>query len=96
MRKQILDYCTAAASPRSIAEIADHLETSFDIASLKVLDMVRDGELWVEGPCYPLAEVRVWTTVIGECEWCGLFDHHLVRGECPSCRLRTHTVGAPA
>lgn len=23
---------------------------------------------------------------IGECEICGLVDHHLVEGECPECR----------
>ncbi|ACL71512.1 hypothetical protein Tgr7_0414 [Thioalkalivibrio sulfidiphilus HL-EbGr7] len=26
---------------------------------------------------------------IGECEWCGLVDHHLVHGICPACRARS-------
>lgn len=26
---------------------------------------------------------------IGECEICGIVDHHLVRGECAQCRART-------
>lgn len=30
---------------------------------------------------------------IGRCEWCGMVDHHLVRGECERCRVRT---SAPA
>lgn len=25
---------------------------------------------------------------IGRCDWCGLTDHHLIAGECPSCRAR--------
>lgn len=25
---------------------------------------------------------------IGECEICGIVDHHLVRGECPACRAK--------
>lgn len=25
---------------------------------------------------------------IGACEWCGLVDHHLVEGECPSCKTK--------
>lgn len=26
---------------------------------------------------------------VGRCEWCGLVDHDLVRGECPACRAKT-------
>jgi len=33
---------------------------------------------------------------IGECEWCGRTDHHLVRGECPECRVKARTVGGAA
>lgn len=25
---------------------------------------------------------------IGECDWCGVIDHHLIEGECPACRER--------
>lgn len=24
----------------------------------------------------------------GECEWCGLVDHHLDEGQCPSCKAK--------
>lgn len=38
------------------------------------------------------ALVEVWyggvvpRETIGDCEWCGLVDHHLVKGECEYCR----------
>jgi hypothetical protein len=30
---------------------------------------------------------------IGECEFCGVTDHHLVDGICPTCRPKCTTVG---
>lgn len=33
---------------------------------------------------------------IGTCETCGLTDHHLIDGICPSCRARTQTIYARA
>ncbi|MDH4275636.1 MAG: hypothetical protein OEW08_11395 [Gammaproteobacteria bacterium] len=29
---------------------------------------------------------------IGYCEWCGLFDHHLIMGECERCRAKVQNV----
>ncbi|PWG62827.1 hypothetical protein [Sediminicurvatus halobius] len=31
----------------------------------------------------------MWRSVdAGHCDWCGIYDHHLVAGECPQCRDR--------
>jgi hypothetical protein len=29
---------------------------------------------------------------VGCCEWCGLLDHHLIDGECGSCRAECHPL----
>lgn len=39
------------------------------------------------------APVRWVLEKMGQCDGCGLYDHHLVRGECPQCR---GGHGAPA
>jgi hypothetical protein len=31
---------------------------------------------------------------VGICDWCGTVDHHLVAGECASCRKARHPLHA--
>lgn len=43
----------------------------------------------VQGPVY-------CATTVGRCDWCGLVDHQLVEGACPSCNYPTTYESRPA
>lgn len=91
MRAQILDYLAQDRAPCGTFEISMKINQSALDVQRAILDLVVDGKLvsvgtgWDDRPLYRPVET-------GNCEWCGLVDHHLVAGECPSCIERRAIV----
>jgi len=52
----------------------------------------RACELWDEVCQQRAPVVTAGTGRIGTCEWCGCTDHHLVRGECPTCHEKVRQM----
>ena len=90
MRSQILGFLAQDRSPRTF-DIAMQINQPAMNVQRAILDLVVAGKLvavgtgWDDRPLYRPVET-------GNCEWCGLVDHHLVSGECPSCIERRAIV----
>lgn len=89
MRNEITQYLTQhpRSSRRDIA--AGIGEAEADVQMALCVMLVHDHAAQVgrsDGlPVY-------CTVTIGACDWCGVVDHHLVEGECPTCRRRPRPV----
>ncbi|MEX0732872.1 MAG: hypothetical protein WED00_05825 [Aquisalimonadaceae bacterium] len=87
MRSKVIECLSLHRRPMTSRDIALALELDHDAVQRVACYLVAHGKLdaaqWADGkPLYRPVD-------LGECEWCGLFDHHLVAGECPQCRARS-------
>lgn len=90
LQARVLRCLAEQRAALSSAEIARALMLPHRPVQRAVYDLLVRGRLVPTGrsadnrPAYRPVE-------IGTCEWCGRLDHHLVAGECPTCRRRAST-----
>jgi len=86
--ERVIAYLRTHRHPMGSAALAQALGARARTLQRAVVGLVATG--WLAGvghgndgkPLYRVVE-------IGRCDWCGLVDHHLIGGECPSCRPGT-------
>lgn len=75
-----------ARRPQQSAEhLAAALDLSTSVTACFLEDLIDAGHI---EPKVELALSYHPVETIGRCEWCGLVSHHLIAGECPTCRAR--------
>lgn len=80
--------------------LSSHLRAPLEDIRTEIAELISNGlvEPRCNEPYYagPLPTYKLLEESIGECELCGVVDHHRVQGVCPSCRTRCVTVCPPA
>ncbi|WP_445157376.1 winged helix-turn-helix domain-containing protein [Halomonas sp. E14] len=88
MSQAILAYLQRAEDGVTIAEISLATGLTGEAVWFALGEMARAG--WVIG-CARANRPPLFHAIVrlGPCDWCGLVDHHLVAGMCPSCMVRS-------
>lgn len=89
MKQRIIELLAERRHPMTVPQIADALDAHALDVRHAVLELVCHSDLMVTGRQPLTGECLVRETTIGRCEWCGVFDHHLVDAECGVCRNRS-------
>jgi len=93
--REITAYLERHREPVTAVRLARDLEAPLHLVRATLLQLEQAGRVAVVA--YTVPEGRAWRPVeIGICEWCGQLDHHLVAGECPSCRPGVQDAARPA
>ncbi|MCS4503865.1 MarR family transcriptional regulator [Arhodomonas aquaeolei] len=92
MRQRVLDTLRAHGRPMTTAEIAAALEIEHEAIQRTVCRLYLYR--MIDAERRPGRKPAWYAETVGACEWCGLVDHHLVAGECASCRAKTTTLEA--
>lgn len=89
------DYLERHREPVTAVRLARDLEAPLYLVRATLQQLEQAGQVAVVAHTVP--EGRAYRPVeIGICEWCGQLDHHLVAGECPSCRPGVQDAARPA
>ncbi|MEX0745293.1 MAG: hypothetical protein WD118_06790 [Phycisphaeraceae bacterium] len=95
MSQTLLCHLQRAEQGMTVAELCALTGLTPEAAWLSLAELARGG--WVIGCARPnRAPLFYPITRLGECDWCGLVDHHLVASMCPGCMARSTGLGKVA
>ncbi|CAP44741.1 hypothetical protein [Bordetella petrii] len=91
----VIEHLARRREPTTAMHLARDLGLPLYLVRATLKQLGQAGRVAVVADTVP--EGRAYCPVeIGVCEWCGQLDHHLVAGECPSCRPGAQNAARPA